>query len=292
MNGKEKRLLYQIGGIADRHIGEAAPGGERTAFLSRKTVAVAALAACVCIVSVLGIGILRRGVFTDPPDVTTGPTDTITAPPPVTDPPPPTLPPVTETTPPPITEIPPDTDPPPAIGGDRSGDALWGIYIYLVDFVSTQKDTFTEEEEFGTYMNPYAQKKDWGYDRPCVMYYLVQEMELTREELEIYYAAIEKRTAKLGYETIPEYVYTGLLTDSLAEMMQLFKSPYAFYHDEKLYNVYDVYELDCAGTLPFDAADEVYDAVWENILAYVNTDVSTHPVHEELLKYIEEHAQG
>ena len=239
-----------------------------------------------CIISVLGFGMLRRGAFTDPPALTADPPVVGTTLPPVTET---TLPPVTE--PPPVTELSPDTIPP-AIGGSHIGDALWEKYIYLVDFVSRVKDTFTEDEDFLSYMNPYAWKKDWGYDRPCVMYYLVQEMELTREDLEIYYAAIAKQTAKLGYETIPEEVYTGLLTDTLAESMQRFRSPYAFYYEGNLYNVYEVYKLDCAGKLPFDAADPTYGEVWTNILAYVNTGVSTNPVHSNLLKYIEEHVQG
>ncbi len=284
MKKKEERLLHQIGGIADRYIEEAAPRAESGGITRKKAVAISALAACLCIVSILGFGMLRRGVFTDPPAITTDlPVMETTLPP--------TPPPITETTPPPMTELPPDTIPP-AIGGSHIGDALWEKYIYLADFVSTAKDSFTVREDFDTYMTPYANKKDWGYDRPCVMYYLTQSMKLTREDLEVYYAAIAKQTAKLGYETIPEEVYTGLLTDSLGESMQRFKSPYAFYYEKKLYNVYEVYELDCAGELPFDAADPAYGEVWANILAYVNTGESTNPVNTLLRKYIEAHVPG
>ncbi len=291
MKKQEERLLHQIGGIADRYIEEAAPRAESGGITRKKAVAISALAACLCIVSILGFGMLRRGAFTDPPAVTADPFAVES-----TEPLPATLPPVLEITIPPVSpdtippevSTPPDTIPP-AIGGSHIGDALWEKYIYLADFVSKAKDTFTVREDFDTYMTPYANKKDWGYDRPCVMYYLTQSMELTREDLEVYYAAIAKQTAKLGYETIPEEVYTGLLTDSLGESMQRFKSPYAFYYEEKLYNVYEVYKLDGAGELPFDAADPAYDAVWVNILAYVNTGESTNPVNTLLRKYIEEH---
>lgn len=150
-----------------------------------------------------------------------------------------------------------------AVGGSHMGDELYSPYSGYVDIVVYKEGTFSEN--FGEYMDEFDEMEGkWENDRPALMYYLVQKMNLTREDLEIYYDA-------LGFENVPESIYEGLLTDSLAESMQLLKTEYAFYNDGKLYTVYDVYNLETENMLAFNAMDSAYNSVWENISDYLDT---------------------
>lgn len=151
-----------------------------------------------------------------------------------------------------------------AIGGTHMGDLLHTPYLYYVDGVSKRKNTFSED--YADYMDDYVQMEGkWEYNRPAVLYYLACEMELTRDDLDTYFNA-------LGYENVPESVYSGLLADTLEESMQLLKTEYAFYNNGKLYTIYDVYEMQKTKTLAFDINDAAYDSVWENINAYLNSE--------------------
>lgn len=150
-----------------------------------------------------------------------------------------------------------------AVGGSHMGDELYSPYSGYVDTVVYKEGTFSEN--FGEYMDEFDEMEGkWENDRPALMYYLAQKMNLTREDLEIYYAA-------LGFENVPESIYKGLLTDSLAESMQLLKTEYAFYNDGKLYTVYDVYELEAEDKLEFNVTDTRYNSVWESISNYLET---------------------
>ncbi len=156
------------------------------------------------------------------------------------------------------------TDEPP-VAGEHMGDELYSPYIGYVDGVVYRKGTFSEN--YAKYMGKFDETEgEWEYDRPAVMYYLTQEMELTREDLETYYAAV-------GYENVPEYVYEGLLTDSLEESMQLLKSDYAFYNNGKLYTVYDIYTSSKISSKNdfIDFTAEEYDQVWLDIDKYLDS---------------------
>ena len=125
------------------------------------------------------------------------------------------------------------------------------------------------------YVNTFVVSEDKSdHTRPALLWYLAQEMDLTREDFEAYFAAFDSYYASVGYlpdniATVPERIYEGLMADTLEESMQLLKSDLAFYYDGKLYTVYDIYEMYENGTLPFDITDSAYDEVWKNISFYL-----------------------
>ncbi len=153
--------------------------------------------------------------------------------------------------------------------GDAGGDELYSPYSGWVDGIVHKSGTFSEN--FGDYM------KEWDesivYERgtrPALMYYLVGKMNLTREDLEAYY----------GDDT-PEYIYEGLLTESLAESMQLLKSPYAFYHEGNLYTVYDVFDMYYRDEYAFDIDAPEYAEVWQNAKEWLaSPDCTIHFIGE------------
>ena len=164
-----------------------------------------------------------------------------------------------------------------AIGGTHMGDDLYSPYNGYVDTIIYKKGTFSEN--YAQYMTEFDEMEgEWDYNRPALMYYLVCEMNLTRDDLETYYAA-------LGYEDVPEYVYAGLLADTLEESMQLLKTEYAFYDNGKLYTIYDVYEMQEDQTLTFDITDVAYDSVWESINTYQNSEYA-YDVEENITQFV------
>ena len=169
------------------------------------------------------------------------------------------------------------------IGGEHMGDDLFSPYVALVDMVVYSKGTFSEN--YGAYMGEFDEMEGkWKNDRPSVMYHLSKTMNLTREDLEKYYASLD-------IENVPEDIYVGLLADSVEESMKLLKSKYAFYHDGKLYTVYDVYKLNCIQSespdVPFDPTAEEYDQVWLNIDEYLDSP-NAYDVGDNIREYVDE----
>ncbi len=147
------------------------------------------------------------------------------------------------------------------VGGGNN--ELLSPYMGMVDGVVYKKDTFSRE--YAAYMDDYLEMEEkWQFDRPALLYYLSQEMDLTREDLELYFAA-------LGIDEVPGHVYDGLLAETKAESMQLLKSEFAFYHDGKLYTVYDVYAMEHSESLPFDLLSSEFTEIWQNISDYLAT---------------------
>ena len=78
------------------------------------------------------------------------------------------------------------------IGGSHMGDELYSPYNGYVDTIVYKKGTFSEN--YAQYMTKFDEMEGkWNNNRPALMYYLVCEMNLTRNDLETYYTA-------LGYE--------------------------------------------------------------------------------------------
>ena len=100
------------------------------------------------------------------------------------------------------------------------GDELYSPYG-IFDHIQYIAGTFVENST--TYVAQYAKLfPDDTPDRPSVMYFITQAMELTREDLELYFK-------ELGIaDKITDSMYEGLLTEDLSESMQLLKTPYAF----------------------------------------------------------------
>lgn len=163
------------------------------------------------------------------------------------------------------------------VGAVDAGNQLISPYSPYVDGVVWRKGTFSEN--YAQYMRAYDEMEGkWEYNRPAVMYHLACEMNLTREDLEVYYTA-------LGYDNVPENIYSGLLADTLEESMQLLKSEYAFYNNGKLYTLYDVYQLDNENSLAFNINDDVYDSVWQSIDAYLKTPTAV-DVGDDMREYV------
>ena len=166
------------------------------------------------------------------------------------------------------------------IGGGHMGDELISPYVAVVDMVTYSKGTFSEN--YGRYMSEFDKMEGkWENNRPSVMYHLSKAMNLTREDLEEYFASLD-------IQNVPENIYAGLLADSVEESMQLLKSKYAFYCDGKLYTIYDVYSSSktLSDKNPVDFTDEKYDQVWLNIDEYL--DSYAYDVGEGIRTFVDE----
>ena len=174
------------------------------------------------------------------------------------------------------------TDPP--VGGSHLGDELYSPYTFLVDHIVNTDGTFSEH--YFDYMDEFhAMERKWNHDRPALIYYLAKKMNLTREDLETYYAAV-------GVENVPESVYLGVLADTLGESMQYLKTEYAFYNNGKLYTIYDIYDLYNKNQLDFDINDPVYDPVWKCVFDYLDTPHETITWGDPLKQFVLKNTKG
>lgn len=172
-----------------------------------------------------------------------------------------------------------DTTEETSVGAVDDGNELLSPYSGYVDGVVCLEGTFSENYFY--YVSALLESK-WEYNRPAVMYHLAREMNLTREDFEVYYAA-------LGCENVPENIYAGLLAETLEESMQFLKTEYAFYNDGKLYTVYDIYKLDNENALPFNIDDNIYDSVWQSIDTYLKTPTAV-DVGDAMRAYVSQKA--
>ncbi|MBO6053881.1 MAG: hypothetical protein J6Q17_09090 [Clostridia bacterium] len=146
-------------------------------------------------------------------------------------------------------------------GGTFMGDELYSPYDFLTGSLVYQVGTFTERSD------PYCREYEvlWNNDRnatPCLMYYLAHEMELTSEDLIEYYSAC-------GIENVPDSLLSGILADSPTESMKMLKDPYSFYHEGKIYTVYDLYDLQDAAIYNDIVNDPENKDIWNHVRDYV-----------------------
>ncbi|MCI8388370.1 MAG: hypothetical protein HFE63_07915 [Clostridiales bacterium] len=151
-----------------------------------------------------------------------------------------------------------------SIGGNNMGDELLSPYG-IFDHIQYIAGTFVESAT--TYVAQYAKLfPDDTPDRPSVLYYVAQAMDLTQEDLEIYFK-------ELGIaDQITDNMYKGLLTDDLSESMQLLKTPYAFYKDGKLYTIYNLYASKNTEEVKAFVEQEEYANTWKAIQEYLEID--------------------
>jgi len=169
-------------------------------------------------------------------------------------------------------------------GGAHMGDKLYSPYNTLFDHIQFLPGTFAMDAS--PYIDRFIEEYEPndGHDRPSVMYYLAQAMELTREDLEAYYKELG------AFDQMTEDMYQGLLTDDLEESMQLLKTPYAFYRGGKLYTVYDLYEMQDAEPAGSFTRDAAYAGTWNAIWEYVSTPKTDLVLADDLIAYVEQRA--
>ena len=166
-----------------------------------------------------------------------------------------------------------------SVGGEHMGDELYSPYG-IFDHIQYIAGTFVENST--TYVAQYAKLfPDDTPDRPSVMYFITQAMELTREDLELYFK-------ELGIaDKITDSMYEGLLTEDLSESMQLLKTPYAFYEDGKLYTIYDLYESKNTEEVKAFIKQEEYADTWKAIQEYIE-DNGEYEYSSKLISYVDE----
>lgn len=173
------------------------------------------------------------------------------------------------------------------VGGEHMGDDLYGPYIGLVDTISFLPDTFSWDKPTSDAVQIFADTIDREDkpDRPALLYYLVHELNLTRADLETYYAKYE-------VTNVSEEVYAGLLTDDIQEAMQILKEPYTFYFDGGLYTVYDLFEMQKQNALAFDVADSEYNDEWASIKDYIATADNGIQYDPALVDFVASHVKS
>ena len=194
---KEEKMLKYMNLLDDKYILEASPsnakGIRRNRRASKILLRYGALAAALVIC--IGIGLIIPHLKTGSPAIpydTNGQTDNFVH---------------TGEIKPPEMHTRPDTHRSDVatnvpIGGDHMGDELISPYVAIVDLVTYSKGTFSEN--YGRYMSGFDEMEGkWENNRPSVMYHLSKAMNLTREDLEEYFASLD-------IQNVPENIYTGL----------------------------------------------------------------------------------
>jgi len=150
------------------------------------------------------------------------------------------------------------------------GFVLDGNYIYYADSIMNHPNTFAwvpRTSEMGECIQEY--EKTYKYEtgifkttRPPVLYYVVQKMGITRDEIEQY-------NKELGIDAMPQELVDGLFVEDVNEAMQIFKSPFAFYGDGNVYNIYDIWKLSDEQIDSLNIADDEFIKTAELIIQYV-----------------------
>ena len=104
-------------------------------------------------------------------------------------------------------------------------------------------------------------------DQPPLMYILIREMPLTREEVELY--------SQEHDNLFSEEMIDALFNDDLGEAMRSFLSPYNFYCDGGIYTFYHFYELVTDPDSGYKVTDfENYEEVLANVYEYMYLNYS------------------
>ncbi len=114
----------------------------------------------------------------------------------------------------------------------------------------------------------YPYDKLWRTpDEPPLMYFLIREMPLTREEVELY--------SQEHNNLFSQDFIDALFNDNLGEAMRSFVSPYNFYCDGGVYTFYHFYELVTDPDSGYNVTDfENYEEVLENVYEYMYSNYS------------------
>lgn len=155
-----------------------------------------------------------------------------------------------------------------AVGGDY--DQLSFKYQFYADGVDFVKNTFAVDREdeineiISEYHKIYAYEK-WA-QRPPVLWYLIREMNLTKDDIIKYY---EVRIG--GYN---EEVIDSLFIEEIDEVKKAVKSPYVLYADGNLYNIYELSAMSSDEIAQLDIQKEDMTQFVENIEEYLERDLS------------------
>ena len=153
-----------------------------------------------------------------------------------------------------------------------SGEVLSTKYIVYADLILNQPDTFTWierikelDECIQEYEKIYKNETGFKTSRPPVLYYITQKMGITREEIEKYNEVLETNI-------MPQELVDGLFVKDVSEAMQIFKSPFAFYADGNVYNIYELMQLSDAKVDSLNIADYEFIKTAELITQYLNSE--------------------
>lgn len=175
-------------------------------------------------------------------------------------------------------------------GGGYMGDELYPLYTPLAGILSVNPgdDTFmvTKAAEVAMvseeYMNLYTENRS---TLPPLVYYVIHELDLTREEIEYYY-----RNSNVSTEYIDAF-----FVDDVETAKELLKSQYAFQIGECTYNIYEIQQMASEKSISRELqaymnSDEFKEVI-ENINDYLD-DVDPFGIHYEasVFTFVESHA--
>jgi len=154
-------------------------------------------------------------------------------------------------------------------GGSHMGDELYPLYIPIAGILSVTPgdDTFmvTKSAEVAAasdeYLRIYAENRSI---LPPLVYYVIHELDLTKEEVEYYYR----------HSNVSEEYIDALFCEDEEEAKKLLKSRYAFQIGENIYNIYEIQQMAAEKSVSSEVqaymkTDE-FKGVIENIKDYLN----------------------
>ena len=190
-----------------------------------------------------------------------------------------------EDTRPEMTKTPEDTEH--NQGGSHMGDELYPLYMPIAGILSVTPgdDTsmVTKSAEVAAASDEYL--KLYGENRsslPPLVYYIIHELDLTREEVEYYY-----RDSIVSADYID-----ALFIDDVEIAKKLLKSPYAFQIEENIYNIYEIQQIAAEKSISrelqaYMSSDEFKEVI-ENINDYLdNADPLRNHYDTSVFSFIE-----
>ena len=157
-----------------------------------------------------------------------------------------------------------------AIGGEHGGDELYPIHIPSMGMISFRGGTFRDKmdalnESIDKYEYGTREGNRYSSSRVPLWYHLVHDLNLTREDVEQYYKDIG-----VNLNNIPAEIIDALFLEDENEAKKILKSPFAFYADGSVYNIYDLAEMGTGKTKQLNIDEEEMAVTLSNIDKYLS----------------------
>ena len=178
------------------------------------------------------------------------------------------------------------------IGGDY--DALEVRYCFFADGILGVPDTITDARvskyRFGEQSTQFEKlyKSENGKfisDRPPFLYYAVQNLGITEDELLEYIEGVKQFEAtKEMY--IPENTIEALMSEDLNYTKSILKSPLSIYADGNIYNTYELLEMSDEELKNLNLTEKDAEIYVKNIELYFEVNENAAEQCASLIKFM------
>ena len=154
-------------------------------------------------------------------------------------------------------------------GEGRGNDYLYPLYLSFVDGISFSGGIFRDNmdalsESIDKFEYGTRDGNKYSNSRVPLWYHLVHDLNLTREDVEQYY-----KDVGVNLNNIPAEIIDALFLEDENEAKKILINPLAFYADDSIYNLYELYEMGIEKTFQLNIDKEEMAETFSRIVIYL-----------------------